>query len=286
MYTARIMNRVGEILTLTDRETEFQVESIRGLSPVPAQVNLTPMAGLDGAQFNSSKIQTRNIVVMLRIKGEVEKNRLLLYRFFRTKERHRFFFTNESRSVYTDGYVETCEVDLFEFGQRLQISIICPNPFFQSDDEQSTDITNVVPLFEFPFAINYGAPVPISNSIGSGASVVTNTSEVETGALFVIRFHESIAAVRIENTLTAESMVLRYPFRDGDKVTVDTHRGRKSVTLLRNGIERNLFSSIDVSSVFLQLDTGPNYFAYYADGEQYASGVDVTVVYTPEYRGV
>ena len=148
------MNRAGEILTLTNRETEFQVESIRGLSPVPAQVNMTPMAGLDGAQFNSAKIQTRNIVIMLRIRGDVEKNRLTLYRFFRTKEKHRFYFSNESRSVYTDGYVESAEVDLFELGQRLQISIICPNPFFQSDEEKSVGITNIVPLFEFPFAID------------------------------------------------------------------------------------------------------------------------------------
>lgn len=286
MYTARIMNRAGEILTLTNRETEFQVESIRGLSFVPAQVNLTPMAGLDGAQFNSAKIQTRNIVIMLRIRGNVEKNRLMLYRYFRTKEKHRFYFSNESRSVYTDGYVESAEVDLFEMGQRLQISIICPNPFFQSDEEKSVDITNIVPLFEFPFAIDSGSPVPISGNIGSESAVVMNTSEVETGAQFVVKFHGSVASVRIENTLTEESMTLRYPFRDGDKVTVDTHRGRKSVTLLRGGLERNLFSAIDVSSTFLQLDTGPNYFTYYADGEQYAKGVDVTVVYTPEYRGV
>lgn len=286
MYTARIMNRAGEILTLTNRETEFQVESIRGLSFVPAQVNLTPMAGLDGAQFNSAKIQTRNIVIMLRIRGNVEKNRLMLYRYFRTKEKHRFYFSNESRSVYTDGYVESAEVDLFEMGQRLQISIICPNPFFQSDEEKSVDITNIVPLFEFPFAIDSGSPVPISGNIGSESAVVMNTSEVETGAQFVVKFHGSVASVRIENTLTEESMTLRYPFRDGDKVTVDTHRGRKSVTLLRGGLERNLFSAIDVSSTFLQLDTGLNYFTYYADGEQYAKGVDVTVVYTPEYRGV
>lgn len=285
MYTARIQNKAGEILTLSGNETEFQVVSITGLSQAPAQINLTPMAGIDGARFNTSKIQTRNIVFTFRIRGNAESNRLMLYRFFRTKEICRFYFSNESRRVYTDGYVETAEVDLFAMGQTMQVSVICPNPFFQSEDEQNTELTESVPLFSFPFAINEGEPVPLSN-ISDAGTLVTNLSEAETGAIFTILFTKDVSVVEIQNAGTGEKLVLRYSFRAGDTVKVDTHRGRKAVTLTRSGTIRNLFAAVDIASTFLQLDTGPNYFDYSADGVQYDPDVSVSVSYTPEYRGV
>ncbi len=285
MYTARIRNRGGEILTLSGNETEFQIVSIIGLSPPPAQINLTPLAGMDGGTFNTSKIQTRNIVITLRIRGDAEKNRLTLYRFFKTKELCRFYFQNESRSVYTDGYVETSEVNLFGLGQTMQISVICPNPFFQSEDVSETEITESIPLFSFPFAINEGEPVPFS-SLSDDGTLVTNLSEAETGAVFTINFTNAVSVVEIMNAGTGEKLTLRYSFRTGDTVTVDTHRGRKSVTLLRLGAARNLFSALDISSAFLQLDAGPNFFSYSADGVEYNPAVSVTLTYTPEYRGV
>ena len=52
MYEARI-TAGGDTLTLTGNETDYQVIKIDGLNPPQAQINVTPIVGLDGAVFNS-----------------------------------------------------------------------------------------------------------------------------------------------------------------------------------------------------------------------------------------
>ena len=105
MYTAKIENSGGEVLTLTWAESKWQVFDITGLDPPAAQINLTNLAGLDGARLNSTKLGTRNIVISIKINGDVEGNRLDLYRFFRTKEACTFYFTNGRRDVKIEGVV-------------------------------------------------------------------------------------------------------------------------------------------------------------------------------------
>ena len=102
MYTAKIENHNG-ILTLTGNESKWQVISITGLNPAPAQVNLTDIASLDGAKFNSSKLATRNIVITIRLNGDVESNRLFLYRYFSSKDNVTFYYKNSHLDTFKIG---------------------------------------------------------------------------------------------------------------------------------------------------------------------------------------
>ena len=67
MYEARIQNRNGEVMLLTDREAVYQVIGINGLDPPSAQINLSNVVGLDGAKYNSGKLNTRNLVLTIKI---------------------------------------------------------------------------------------------------------------------------------------------------------------------------------------------------------------------------
>ena len=91
MYIAKIENSNGSILELTGNEENFQIVSITGLHPPEAQINVTTIAGLDGARFNSAKLNTRNLVITLRLNNNPEDNRHLLYKYFRTKEACTFY---------------------------------------------------------------------------------------------------------------------------------------------------------------------------------------------------
>ena len=82
MYTAAIENASGSVYVLTGDEPVYQVLSIQGLNPPSAQLNVTNIVGLDGAKYNSARLNTREIVVTVKITGEVEKNRLNLYKYF------------------------------------------------------------------------------------------------------------------------------------------------------------------------------------------------------------
>lgn len=289
MFIAKIENSNHEILELTGNEANWQVVSITGLNPPPAQINTTAIAGMDGAKFNSSKLETRNLVITLKLNGgqsTVETNRQQLYRFFRTKDTCRFYFRNTNRDVFIDGLVETCEVDLFELGQAMQISIICPQPYFKAVDEIIEEMSSVVALFVFPFAIDEDDPIAFSELDVTRETDIFNDAEAETGAVFTATFAASVSSLKIVDTSTGETFQVNYNFVENDILTINTNKGEKSVSLLRSGVRYNLFGYMVRGSIFFQLLPGDNYFRYEADGGTENINVFITVTRYKTYRGV
>ena len=287
MYTARIENRYGESLTLTGAEDRWQITGIDGLGPTRANLIITDLAGMDGGRFNSSKLETRNIVITLRLRGNVEANRLTLYRYCQTKELCTFYFSNDRRNVYARGYVEGDDVDLFQKGETFQISIICPDAYFRSVKETNKELTYYVSLFEFPFAIDEDDPVEFSEYIGYTGVPLINDSETETGIVFKVKCLTDISTFTITDTTTGEFMKLDYAFLEGDVVTINTNQGQKAIRLLRGGTDVNLFSALDVpDSKFLQLAVGQNLFTYSVDGGEGEGKVKIMMSFDEKFRGV
>lgn len=286
MYTAKIQNANGELLQLTGNEAVYQVIDIQGLNPPKAQINNTTIVGLDGAVFNSSKLETRNLVLTVKINGDVEANRLNLYTYFRTKEWCKFYYTNDSLDVSIEGYVDSVECNLFSNAEMAQISIICLYPYFKSVAEIVQDFSNVTAAFTFPFSINIGEPVVISTTTGSGAVNVYNASESETGVTVHIDVSSAITTLTIKNTTTGDALTLNYSFQSGDKIIIDTNKGQKSIKLIRNGVMSNLFSALQQGSVFFQLATGNNMFEYTANNVSNSDSVSIMFRFYMIYRGV
>ena len=148
MYTLIVENEKGEQLKLTNSD-KYDVLKIDGLNPSAAKINLDNVAGLNGAIYNSSRVDARNIVIYLNIKFPIEENRQLLYNYFSTNQKVKLYFKNKNRNVFIDGYVETFENNLFGITQQPQISIICPDPFFKQLSKSTIEFSNTISLFEF-----------------------------------------------------------------------------------------------------------------------------------------
>ena len=236
MYEASIQNVNGEVLLLTGNEAVYQVLGIQGLNPPKAQINTTTIVGLDGAKFNSAKLETRNIVITIKINGDVETNRLKLYSYFITKQWCKFFYSNDTLDVSIEGYVDSVECDYFTNNEVAQISIICPFPYFKSVDEIITNVSNSIGLFVFPFSINSGEPIPFSSYVSNRITNIYNGSESETGVIIEIDVLASVNSIEIRNTNTGDDFELDYAFQGNDKITINTNKGQKSVTLVRNGV--------------------------------------------------
>lgn len=284
MFICKVENTRNNILTLTQNEDNFQVLKITGLNPPKAQINTTKMATLDGKKFNSSTLNERNIVITVKLNGDVEKNRIRLYSFFRPKEWCKFYYKNNSRNVFIEAYTENVECDLFTNNEIMQISLLCPEPYFKDVQEIIDDISKILSKFEFPFSIDEEG-IEFSTLDTSKITNAHNSSEMDTGVIIDIDIYSHIEKLLIKNTSTGETLTLNYQFQSNDKVTINTNKGHKSIKLVRNAETINIFSAIEKGSKFFRLNIGDNFFSYLADDGENDSFVHIVFRRNTLYGG-
>ena len=286
MPNCSIQNSAGDVLVLTGNEPIYQLYNVSGTNPPLANINMAVASGKDGATFNSSKLNTRNLVLNVKINGNVEQNRLRLNNFARSKEWVRVYYSNNSLDVYIDGLVEAVEYTPFSRRVAAQISIVCPDPYFKSIDEVIADSSNVLPKFTFPFSIDEDEPVVIAELMDTEGVVINNTSDATTGALISIRFNSSASSVELKNITTGDSLKLVHSFQTDDIVEISTVTGEKYIKLIRNGVVSNLMSAYVRGGQFPQLASGVNRFDYLVDNTAPAGQIDIQFRYHNVYRGL
>ncbi len=282
VFSLSVENSAGERLELTNNHRCYDVISVEGLMPPQATIDMIDIAGSDGTLFNNSKLPPRNIVITLKIKRPIEKNRLNLYNFFKIKQWIKIYYKSRSRNVFIEGYTENFENNIFDPQQRPQISIICPDPYFKECNDSVFELSNVISAFEFPFSIDKKGREFSKISEGSRANVFVNS--VQTGGLIEVIANENIHNLIVQNITTNERFVILTDFLIGDKVVINTNFGKKSATLIRSGEETNLLSKKYIVSTWFQFVPGKNEIVCRSSGGY----VDVTgnITITQKYEGV
>jgi len=286
MFTLKIENSKGSIIELTHNEENYQITDISGLNPPNANINTSNYANGDGSSFNSSKIPNREVVITVYINGDVQKNRLTLYKYFRNKEWCKIYYKDDSRDVFIEGYVQTLEVTPFVQKQVAQISILCPNPYFKDVETIVQSISKSIKRFTFPFSINIDEPVAFSTIELEKITNVINDSESETGLIINVLFMGSVNKLEIRNVDTGKNFIIDYEFIKNDKLVINCNRGSKSVILTREAVEYNLIPYVRNGATFFQLGIGDNKFSFLADDGVDDMLVDINFKYYKVYLGV
>lgn len=284
MYRVKLENQYGEVIELTHSK-DYTVTSITGLNPSSATVNRSALATMDGDVFINSRKNSRNIVITVLLERDIEANRLNLYRYAQPKYPVRFYFENERRSVYIDGYVETLECDMFSKRQAAQISIICPQPFFRETTENRIIASSVEPLFEFEFCTECDEPKEFSRIVNDKEIILENKGDTETGVFIEMHATGDVSNPVIYNRSTGEFLALNISMHKGDAVFINTNPGEKSVKG-QNTPEKmdNLINYMDLDSKWFVLRRGKNVFTYETSvGYEYLH-FDITV--NDKYEGV
>lgn len=282
MFTLIVENENHETLELTNNDA-YDVFKIDGLNPPTAGISTTEVVGLDGAVFNSSRVQQRNLVIYLNIKAPIEEHRQRLYRFFRVKHKCKIYFKNANRDVFIEGYVESFENDLFGNLQQPQISILCPEPFFKAIDDIIVEFSNTLALFEFPFAIEEKG-IEFSR-INALQTQYINVGDVEVGALITFKANaDRVLNPVFYNRTTNEFFGVNVSMSEGDTVIINTIKGEKSVQLIHEGTSTNILSKRQTGSKWVQFIPGENEISYSAD--EGAESVTVSVAAVQKYEGV
>lgn len=305
MYTLIAKNKYKEQFELT-HNPNYAITDITGLDPAEATINVTKNAGSDGSEFNSAYVNDRQITITLCINKPTEINRIALYQFFKPKFPVTLYYTNNNRDVYISGYVQNVDIGFFEKKETVQIVVTCPRPFFTGSNESEQILSNVESLFEFPFSVEIEATgaladqaivgvTPLGNEFTDGGiefsrildhdeAVIYNRGDVETGAVIVIDAIGTVVTPKIYDFDTNEYFIVNTTLQRGDRLTINTRRGEKNVTLLRSGVETNLVGYIQPGSTWFQFAPGRNIFSGGADAM--AENMMVTFMISNQFEGV
>ena len=285
MYSLTLTNDNGNQLEFNQVGGPFTITEITGLNPPEATINTNTTAIMDGARFNSSKLNMRTINIAFAIEYDAPQNRLEVYKVIQSKKHITLSYTGEAVDVTIDGYVQNIDIAYFAMKQIVTVAILCPFPYFKNAQEMIDDLSSLINDFHFPFS-STASPQIVFGHIESVKNVnVVNSGTVEVGMTIELYAMASVTNPKIYNYITNDYIGLDFEMETGDQIIINTTAGNKTVTLLRNGVTTNLFNYISQGSTWLQLEVGGNEFVYTVDSGN-VSSLSVIMSHNDLYEGV
>lgn len=301
-----VVNHRGESveMVLSNPNTSgFIVKEMSGLGPAKAQINTSSSAFLRGSQYNSAKIESRNIVLHLAMleSPSVEDNRHKLYNMFQPAQPVELIFNTTNRKSRIAGWVETNEPDIFSDMESAQISVLCPDPYFRDATYEggrlSKTFNSYKPSFEFPFSnesltsktLEVGTLDPVTSvSIDYPGDVETGMV-VEFVVLDAAGFSGGFAIYNDTHTqrleIDREKLGLGYDWSAGDRFRISTISGDLKMTAFKpNTMETtNVTYGVEVTGGWPKLRPGENHL-----GVNYTAGAidELTITADVLYGGV
>lgn len=282
MFELKVENKYGEVLTLS-QNPNYAVKTIDGIDPPDAVINTARNANADGSVFNSAYVDNRTITITLAINQPTEANRIALYKYFKSKYPVAIYFKNDSRDVVINGYVQSIPIGYFEKKEIFQVTIFCPEPFFEGVEKEAASSLTAEALFEFPFDIS--VPIPFSEQNGDRETLVMNEGDVETGALFKIHAIGNVVNPAIVNVDTNERFAFNVTLQQGDEIILNTVKKQKSVKMIRsNGTVSNLLPDVAAGATWFELKPFENIFTVTASSGIYNMNLYIDV--RDKFQGV
>lgn len=280
MFALSVENDVGEKLQLTNNRN--YITKIEGLTPATANIATSVLSGMDGSKLNRANIPNRNIVLTIYPQIPIEENRIFLYRWFMPGKEITIYYANGERAVHIDGVIEACEGDLFQQTEVLQVSIICPQPYFISDDVTYINANYLTSMFEFPCAIAE-VGIKFSEYKYRESIYIENVGDLTTGMKIIMRASGRVTQPSVYNRETVEFFGVDFTMQSSDVIEINTAQGKKSVRLIRDGLTTNLINSVLPKSTWLQVKPGTSVFTYES---AYIENLTVEFLFNPMFGGV
>ena len=235
MFNTLILeNESGQQIDLSQTANRFMFSKISGLHPPAGTISTSSYAGMDGSYLNNAFIEKRNVIISFEMRGfGVEKRRHELYKVVKPSRYIKIYYKTAGIDVFAEGYVESCEVQNFEQFTTGQISIICPDIYWYSTETQIAEYSQILGAFHFIFPDD-DKPFPLGKYNTKNMMTIVNDGD-EVGFTLEISGGPAINPT-LYNAETDEYMQIQGEILEGDKITITTKTGNKTVTLEREGV--------------------------------------------------
>lgn len=265
--------------------TPYTITEFAGLNPPKAIINTNTTALMDGGFFNSSKLNMRSMNIAFAIEAPAEENRLNVYNVVQSKMPLRIYYKSDMLDVFIDGWCDDVDFSYFAKKNICTVSVLCPFPYFKGAQEIINELSAVTPKFHFPFASTSQKELIFGLIDTLTAVTVHNDGNVQAGMTFEIYCKAPVTNPEIIDYSTGDFMRINITMQEGDLITITTGQGDKTITLLRGGVETNIFNLLDKNSTWLQLDINGSVYVYTVESGV-TTNLEITIKHYDLYEGV
>ncbi len=283
MFSLKLENENKNIVNIND-ELRYVVLSVSGLNPPSASIFTSKSPNRKGVKYNGSTLNERNIVLSIKILGDIETNRNVLYDWIDTENYVKVHYQNGVKNVYCEGHIQDCDIDFFTNNEIINLAIICENPYWKDLNEISTEISTILLQFTFPFAIDKSG-IPFSSSGSNNTTNIFNGGN-EVGINISVKCNGSVTNLSIydANNSNRKFKIIK-TFNKNEVIEINTEESPKTCKLYKtDGTIENILKYVEANPTWFTLKRGNNLFAYSADSG--AENVTITIKFTNQYLGV
>lgn len=282
MFELYLENENANIVNINDN-INYVVISAEGLTPPSASIFTAKSPNRKGVKYNGSTLNERNIIITIKILGDIEANRNALYAWVDTEQYCKVRYKNGIKNVYCEGHVADCPIELFTDNEVVNLAILCEDPYWKDLQEIKTEISALIKQFTFPFSID-------ANGIPFSTIRETNTTSVfyvgaETGVEIKIKCKGDVENLTLYNARNvAEKFEIATTLRAGWLVVIDTENSPKTIKAYKeDGTVENLLKYVQ-NPTWFTLKKGNNAFSYTtANGNDNA---EISISFMAKYTGV
>lgn len=306
MFDVNLENEQGSIVNINDG-VRYEVIGISGLTPPTATLYTSKSPNKKGAKYNGSSLDVRNVVIDIKILGDIEVNRNYLYSWVDTESYCKIRYKNSLKSVYCEGYVVECPADIFSENEVVSVAIQCPDSYWKELQAFAIEISKRDGQFSFPFSIEqkevmeyttilpdkdkeevrgkFNRGIPFSVLKETTVTKVFN-SGVPTGMIIEVICKDEVKNLEIFDGKDVHSKLqVKYTFEKGSTIVIDTESSpKKARATLPDGNVVNLMKHIVGKPTWLTLKKGDNAIGHKSDSD--SSTYTLTVKHTNKYLGV
>ncbi len=266
----------------------YILSTISGVSGLEKTIVSSEIAGVDGVAVHHIRTEPRIIPVTAYVYGktqeEMYKHRFeLIAALSNTKQAGKLYYSNDHITAVIDAYPQIPA----NFTKRIKtynecdIQFFCPYPYWSDTAQKSSQLQFFVDKNAFSFPLVFQDTICFAES--STSITIDYNGSVPT-PVTIILVGEVLSPIIENETIGERIEVADVSLSAGDSLTICTQKGKKSVTLYKDGITSDAFQLVTPASTFWELQPGKNVIKFYSNKGM--TGSSMVITYCNLYEGV